>query len=227
MTYEERYEDQFLAQCQKALRAMLRHLLALMDQTSLDALIWLPRASHSRLLAIIRPAELMARRMLLVMACSLTLPPARPRILEKRSKSAAPTQKPLPGFKITEPWPSTTPYSQRKPFARPAPRIWAWDQDGFLIGAPPPQDPEPIPDGARLIARMKALESVIAEPERYARRMARWFIRPTSARRPWPLAIQLPRINKRGDWYDNITNAQHFAKFETSTRQIAIGFAGM
>ena len=154
---------------------------------------------------LIRPAEVLLRRVLVVMALGLALvAPALRQSTRRTAHTNTPPRACLPGFSLIEPWPSTTPYDQRRPVCKQRPRILSFDD----VVAP---EPSRASSEARLIARLEALATIIAAPERAARRLAVWFARRRRGLRNSPLRIGRPVIDRRSEWAAPVFNAQHFA----------------
>lgn len=200
MTYEERYEAQFLARGFAMLRDLIARAAMLVGATRAGGL-----AAHLRqpLLRLLRPGEILLRRMLVVMAFQLTPPSIAP--ARRGSTGAAPSAPGVPGFSLIEPYPSTTPFHLRRPICRPRPRIRSFDDPVAKETAP--QNPLPDP----LLSRLAALEAVVSAPDRAALRLARWFARRRNGRRSSPLRIGRPAIGRKHDWAEPISDAQHFA----------------
>ncbi len=167
-----------------SLVAMARHILGL------DA-IPLPRGLAARALLVLKPAEAMARRLLYLMAPDVTVPPA------KAGASASPIPVPVAGrrdgrtvtFRFTEPLgpgPKKT-----------GPRI------RFFTEPPRPPKPVRVPrpkTGAPLLARIRALQAVIDQPDAHAKRLARWIARRKAKGHPRPVAfafLKIPGINRK------------------------------
>ncbi|MEO3999245.1 hypothetical protein [Mesorhizobium sp. CAU 1732] len=139
----------------------------------------LPRHLHRAVLRLLRPAESATRRLIILVARGLLLPPPRPRrpepiVLGKTGasaggKPAGPRSLTLPLF---DPLPRQTP---RRPTPSAVPRICV---PGFTVPFPvavrrPPMAGDPI-DTARLTLRLSALASALDDLPGHARRFARW-----------------------------------------------------
>jgi hypothetical protein len=159
----------------------------------------LPRHIHSALVALLRPAEAAARRLVIVAARGLVVKPTPPRprkpappsIFLRRGergtgivlprgfvpppgfmKPAGFTPKPpRPGFRLLDPLPRW----KRRVRQTAVPRI---SVPGFTtpFALAPRREPSPHDpiDAARLALRLKALGSVLDDLPRHARRFARW-----------------------------------------------------
>ena len=197
MTYEERYEAVFLARSFEVLRRLARRARVLADSPAPDHML-------RSLAGLIRPAEILLRRVLVVMALGLNLVAPSPRA-SGGAKSDHASPRALPGFRLIEPFPSTTAYDQRRPVCTVRPRIRSFDDPAQPD--PPPQRPAT----ARIVARLEALEAIIADPDRAARRLGLWFARRRPGLRNTPLKLGRPSIHRKSEWARPIKDAQHFA----------------
>ena len=173
-----------------SLVAMARHILGL------DA-IPLPRGLAARALLVLKPAEAMARRLLYLMAPDMTLSvspakagasgqliPAHPSPASPAKAGAA-----IPRFRFTEP---LGPGPKNN-----GPRIRFFNE--------PPRPPKPVrvpppKTGAPLLARIRALQAVIDQPDKHAKRFARWIARRKAKGHPRPVAfafLKIPGINRK------------------------------
>lgn len=157
-----------------------------------DCRLLLPRHLHRAVLRLLRPAEAAARRLVIVAARGLALPPMRPRRprgeqppLRNAAGNPAPGEVPgrSPGLPLFDPLPRRR-RRRRHPSAA-VPRI---SVPGF--GAPfsvpaPPTDADPI-DATRLAQRLAALASALDDLPRAARRFARWRARLDAGSAPAP-----------------------------------------
>jgi hypothetical protein len=170
--------------------------LALAEKSKLSPALTLPRHLYRAVLALLRPAEAAARRLVIVAARGLVVPPpALPRLRKPEAKPtiplnrlglamlvpprhppqanlsrAAPRALALPLFDTLHP-----PRLPR-PVARGVPRISvAGYTVPFPIAAPPSRD-DPI-DATRLVLRFEALASALDNLPAQARRFARWQAR--------------------------------------------------
>lgn len=142
---------------------------------------------------ILRPAESMARRLLLIMACRQlpNLPPRPavpssapiPFVCEAQQAASDPSSPPC--FSPIEPTSSARPAFHRP---RPAawPSIWSPGQvraESLEIVRP---DPMARVDAGPLLRRAASLGAIIADPEPAARRLARWLQRAMARPRHLP-----------------------------------------
>lgn len=154
----------------------------------------IPRFLHRRALRLIRPAEALVRRLIVLMARDMDLPAAaavpasltpqaRAALSRARRRAAAArrTEAAPPRFQLFEPLPSLSGLmrERRAEPAGPGPRILFLDQ-------PYPVAPvtEPGMSAGPLIARLKALETVLANPGKRARRHAKFLARKRRSNAP-------------------------------------------
>jgi hypothetical protein len=171
-----------------SLVAIARHILGL------DA-IPLPRGLAARALLVLKPAEAMARRLLYLMAPDLTVSPANAGASGHPIPAHAPPVSPakagaaIPRFRFTEP---LGPGPKNN-----GPRIRFFNE--------PPRPPKPVrvprpKTSAPLLARIRALQAVIDQPEAHAKRLARWIARRKARGHPRPVAfafLKIPGINRK------------------------------
>ncbi len=149
----------------------------------------LPRHLHRFVLRLLRPAEAAARRLIIVAARGLTLPPLRPYRPATPGKPgrAAPPPKtlarhvgPLPLLDRLSPWRMHT----RRVAARSVPRISVPGySEPFVVR--PPSAADPI-DATRLALRLQALAAALDDLPRQAKRFARWRERAMRPQNPSP-----------------------------------------
>jgi hypothetical protein len=136
------------------------------------------RSLRNAALALLRPAEAAARRLIVISARGLVvrLPPPRP-MRERPVRGDR-----IPAFPLVEPTPTGPRLGQ--PLRRLNPRIRT-----FWGPQPAPPAPSqatgpvagPLVDSAPLRRRLAALEAVLADLPRQARRLARWRARRAGA----------------------------------------------
>jgi len=181
----------------EALKRVLATLVAMAGFPVLHACggATLPRRLHRALLALLRPAEAAARRLVIVAArglvVELTMGGRKPVGIPNGGGGTRATP-PRPGFRLFDPLPR---WARRTPQAA-VPRI---SVPGFNAPfpimerrAPSPHDPI---GAAPLARRLQTLGSVLDDLPRHARRFARWQAakaekndpRPGRFRRIWPL----------------------------------------
>ena len=147
------------------------------------------RHVHAEVLRILRPAESMVRRMLLILALKAPIAPIAP---AKPGASGHPCPTPatpspppdLPrsptAFPLTEPLTIRLP-QQGLPFAKFGPRIHVFGSGMVWRPLPPDTCLAPLPT-APLLARLSRLDAVLADPDAHAARLARWIARNRGAR---------------------------------------------
>lgn len=145
------------------------------------------RALRSQVLKLLRPAESLARRLLLLKAMQQPAP-AAPNLAGTAPpppSPAAPRRPQPPRFRLTEPLPDGS-WLSETPFPEPEPR-----QHLVLDAA---RLAEPV-IAAPTMTRLDALEDVLARPAHHARRMAAWLRshNEPDGRRIYPLAPGTPR----------------------------------
>ena len=220
---------QIRTQLQRSAQQGWWHVRELFEAALRDAgLSVLPRMApffpYRRTLVVrhLRRAEAIARRILVLLACAmeLTSPTRRTHKTEPSRSSAKidePAYKPqrVPGFRLTEPWPSTTPYHLRQPVGCAGPMIRFFDRDGFLSG-PPPKPARIVLEGQSLLRRLQALDAVLKSPDATARRMARWLAKRRRGIRPTPLRIGAPsgrdKLWRRNPMQDPLYNYHYLAR---------------
>ena len=136
----------------------------------------LPRTHKRRALGRLRQIEMIIRRLLVLLAFSLKLSPLKPR------KPAPRTQKPeLPEGAILIDLPMPYRFALSPPILSYLP-VHGFDgyrcQLGPALAAP-------------LIARITALQRVLADPQAFATRLARILERQKKARRPRPVILPI------------------------------------
>ena len=157
----------------------------------------LPRGLAAKALLVLKPAEAMARRLLYLMApdIKLSASPAKAGASGHSIPAHAPPVSPAkagaesPGFRFTEP---LGPGPKNN-----GPRIRFFNE--------PPRPPKPVrvpqpKTSAPLLARIRALQAVIDQPETHAKRFARWIARRKAKGHPRPVAfafLKIPGINRK------------------------------
>lgn len=180
--------------------ALTRHwavLIALISQISqlLGHAKWIERATRRRVLHLIRVAEALARRWLILNAKArgLTEPSRKSRDMSARSDTATGDRGATPSFCLLEPDPVLRPedYSLEPfaPQATPTP-----------VHAADPAPPMPV---LALTPRLEALRDLAARPDHHTARMARWLRRAadksrTAFVRLHPLRVGRPPGARRG-----------------------------
>ena len=136
----------------------------------------LPRAIRNQALRLIRPAEAMLRRLLVLMAVQSPVDAPQPAQRGPRNprKNPKPTPNLTPHFNLLEPQHSLRIGPVLPPYAAFGPRIWSLGSDWTYL---PPDPAENTPDLGSLLRRIAALEAVLSAPETYGRKMAKWLAR--------------------------------------------------
>jgi hypothetical protein len=156
----------------------------------------LPKGVAAKILAILKPAEAVARRLLYLLAPTLTLAPASPAKAGASFRTAPRPTHPSPVspaqagaaprkavFRLTEP-------ASRGP--KPTgPRI------RYLDGPPaPPKPPKPLrapQTAAKLRDRLIALTLVLGDPDPHAKRLARLLARRAAKAAPRPVPFNFDK----------------------------------
>lgn len=167
----------------------------------------LPKGVAAKILAILKPAEALARRLLYLLAPTITLTPAStaPGPASPAKAGASSSTVPLPTardpglpqrgrkilFRLTE-----APTRGPKPTG---PRI------RYLDGPPAPPKPPARPatsqTAARLRDRLIALSMVLGNPDHHAKRLARFLARRAAKDSPRPVPFNfayVPRLARHG-----------------------------
>ena len=173
--------------------ADLFSMLGLVGEATVSRLPW---PTYRAVLRILRPAESALRRLIVVAARGLVVKPgsSRPKpagakVIKKSGTSRSAS------FQLFDPLTRIMLPRRRRP-PRAVPRIHMFNADGeFVTVWPPPRPakaPAPAPaksaDGmvsaARVIRRLEALESALADLPRQAMRLARWRMRQETSPNP-------------------------------------------
>jgi hypothetical protein len=163
----------------------------------------LPRHLHRAILALIRPAESAARRLIIAAARAVSVPPwrgpVRKEVARRRKRHFQPKMPPQPKLRpalrrLALPLADPAQHPFRRVPARPAgiPRLWAEGMTTPRPALPAPPAPDDALDATRLRLRLDALASALADLPRQALRFARWQARQATfrargARFRWPL----------------------------------------
>ena len=211
MTYEERYEAVFLARSWEVVRRIVASALVLLGvETAADATC-IPENTLLSLRRLLRPAEAMLRRILVVEALKLGPIMSRSRVSRSHRASSPGQTRSAPGFTLIEPWPSTTPYDQRRPICRRAPHIHSFTDTDLLNETPDiPASPD-RPAGQGDLNRLQQIEAILAAPDKAIKRLALWFGRRKPTQRSSPLKIGRPPPTSQLDIRPRLADAQHFA----------------
>jgi hypothetical protein len=162
--------------------------------TLTDTVSRLPWPTYRAVLRVLRPAESALRRLIVVAARGLVVKPTVSR--PGKTGAAKPRKKGtprLPSFQLFDPQPRIV-LPRRRTSRRVVPRIHFFNTDGEFITIGPPIRPAKAParakssDGlvnaARVIRRLEALESALADLPRQAMRLVRWRMREAASSNP-------------------------------------------
>ena len=154
-----------------------------------DTVSRLPWPTYRAVLRIMRPAESALRRLIVVAAKGLAVVPTASR---PRPAVAIKTKKGLrqrsASFQLFDPR-SRIVLPRRRTPPRPGPRIHMFNADNQLVtiwppprpatntASRPPKSADGLVNGARLIRRLEALESALADLPHQAKRLVRWRMR--------------------------------------------------
>jgi len=165
---------------------------------------YLPRAIRNQAFRILRPAEAMVRRLLILMAAKL---PEQPRLKSQPNLNPHPKTNPHPELvegrgRVTQPqtihrFPMIDPQSLPNwqdappPYTKFGPRIWSLGMDWIPLPDDTPAELPPV-SADSILARIAQLETVLDNRDDYAARMARFIARRragTQAQRRYPLRV--------------------------------------
>ena len=161
-----------------------------------DTAVRLPWPLYRAVLRVLRPAESALRRLIVVAARGLVVTPAASR--PRRAAAVKPRKggyKRSASFQLFDPQTRIVLPRRRTP-PRPGPRIHIFNSDNQLVTIWPPPRPAGKParaappytdglvNGTRLVRRLEALESALADLPRQAMRLARWRMRQETSPNP-------------------------------------------
>ena len=181
----------------EALAEIVADLFAMLGIVGTDMVSQLPWPTYRAVLRILRPAESALRRLIVIAARNVVVKPA-----PSRSKPAGPARTGKGGtprslsFQLFDP-PKRIVIPRRTTPKRSSARIHIFTADNELVtiwpprppatspaSAPPTKSADGVVNGTRLIRRLKALESALADLPRQARRLARWRMRQETSPSP-------------------------------------------
>lgn len=187
----------------KQLARILATLFAMIGLVDGETVERLSSPIYRRVLRLLRPAESAVRRLIVVTARSITIPPARPRPAsakppdQRKARSRAATFKLFdPRQRFGSPFAGAPRRNRIRLTPRPEPRLRvidvSFDPRIPMLRWTPPAVPEPAPEppeegtvnALRLCRRLAALKSALENLPRQARRYVRWQSKPQSERRP-------------------------------------------
>ena len=201
----------------EALIEIVADLFAMLGIVGEATVARLPWPTYRAVLRVLRPAESAVRRLVVIAARGLVVKPTVPRPVPagplKRKKG-------LPSrsfsFQLFDPRKRII-IPRRQTPTRPAARLHILTADSRLVtlwppprpaGAParpPPPSADGLVNGARLVRRLEALESALADLPRQARRLVRWQMRQEKSPNPSfksPLRRGHPPGHRRRDVHE-------------------------
>jgi hypothetical protein len=166
-------------------------MLGLVGDATVSRISW---PAYRAVLRVLRPAESCLRRLIVVAAKGLVIAPAVSR--PKSAGAVKPGKRGIlrvPSFQLFDPQPRIV-FPRRRISKRAVPRIHFFNTDGeFITIGPPirpakpparPKSPDGLVNAARVIRRLEALESALADLPRQARRLVRWRMREAASPNP-------------------------------------------
>ena len=165
-------------------------MLGLVGEATVSRISW---PAYRAVLRVLRPAESALRRLIVVAARNIVIAPVASRPKTARAIKPSKRGTSRPSFQLFDLQPRIVlPRRRRTP--RAVPRIHFFNTDGEFITIGPPIRPAKAPartksaDGmvnaARVIRRLEALESALADLPRQAKRLARWRMREEKSENP-------------------------------------------
>ena len=193
----------------------------------------LPWPTYRAVLRVLRPAESALRRLIVVAARGLFVkPPASRPIPSGTKRTRKGRYNRSASFQLFDPR-TRIMLPRRMTPKRPGPRIHMFNADNQLVTIWPPPRPIPSPpsrpppaaDGmvsaARVIRRLEALESALADLPRQARRLVRWRMRQETSPNPdfkSPLRPGRPPGHRRRNTHevDELLSECHWLAFRVA-----------
>jgi hypothetical protein len=179
----------------EALAEIVADLFAMLELVGEATMARLPWPTYRAVLRVLRPAESVLRRLIVVAARGVVVKPAASR---PRPAGAIKTRKggtSRPSFQLFDPQ-TRIMLPRRRPPKRPRGRIHMFNADNELVtiwppprpaaspAAPPPPSADGLVSARRLIRRLEALESALENLPRQAMRLARWRMRQEKSSNP-------------------------------------------
>ena len=167
-------------------------MLGLVGEATVTRLPW---PTYRAVLRVLRPAESVLRRLIVVAARGLVIAPAVSRPKPAGAVKPGKRGTSRPSFQLFDPQPRIV-FPRRRTSNRAVPRIHFFNTDGefITIGSPirPAIAPTPFraksADGmvnaARIIRRIEALDAALADIPRQAKRLVRWRMREEKSENP-------------------------------------------
>ena len=152
-----------------ALRTIVAALVAMAGASRAT----LPRHLYRSLLWLVRPAEAVVRRLVIVLARDMALPASALRFYRSQERARCGAQRSLPkSVPLLDPLKR---FGRARPSRHGVPRISLPGVSApFMIAPRHVAQPDDLIDATRLKARLDALQRVLRNPEPLALRMARW-----------------------------------------------------
>ena len=161
-------------------------MLGLVGEATVSRLPW---PTYRAVLRVLRPAESALRRLIVVAARGLVVQPSPSRPRTAGAVKSKKTLRPrVTSFQLFDPQKRIVLPRRRMP-PRPGPRIHMFNADNELVtiwppprpatntASRPPKSADGLVNGARLIRRLEALESALADLPHQAKRLVRWRMR--------------------------------------------------
>jgi hypothetical protein len=179
----------------EALAEIVADLFAMLGIVGEATVSRMPWPTYRAVLRILRPAESCVRRLIVIAARGLVVAPATSRPSTKRPTRTRKGGTLRLSFQLFDPQ-TRIMLPRRKTPKRSSARLHIFTADNELVTIWPPPRPATNPasrlppsadglvNGARLIRRLEALESALADLPRQARRLARWRMRQETAPEP-------------------------------------------
>ncbi len=204
-----------------ALAEIVADLFAMLGLVALtDTVSRLPWPTYRAVLRVLRPAESALRRLIVVAARGLVVEPAvsrpRPAGAAKPRNGGTPR---TASFQLFDPQTRIV-LPHRRTSKRPGPRIHMFNADNQLVtvwppprpaasaASRPPKSADGLVSAARVIRRLEALESALADLPRQAKRLVRWRMRQETSPNPsfkTPLRPGRPPGHRRGRFTRSMT----------------------
>ena len=201
----------------EALVEIVADLFAMLGIALTEKVARLPWPTYRAVLRVLRPAESAMRRLIVIAARGLVVKPTVPRQMPvgpvKRKKGLPPRSF---SFQLFDPRKRIV-FRRRMTPKRSSARLHIFTADNELVTLWPPPRPTASPasapppsadglvHGARLLRRLEALESALADLPRQARRLVRWRMRQENVPNPSfksPLRRGHPPGHRRRDVHE-------------------------
>ena len=179
----------------EALKGIVETLFAMLGLAGETTRLRIPQPLHRAVLRVLRPAESAMRRLIVIAARGLVVKPAQSRSMPAGPIKIKKGSHPRASFQLFDPRQRIV-IPRRIAPARSSARLHIFTADSGLVTLWPQRPPTTSPASAsppsadglvnarRLIRRLEALESALADLPRQARRLARWRMRQETSQRP-------------------------------------------